>query len=257
MGKLGSRQYKHKPTGKMIKEIKQMAPGKKIGGQMVYPMSATRPYGIGSAFKSFGNALNKGARAATRPLNKQFKTGAFKKTNSQFSLAPGKATSNLNLASNSKKASNASSLASSNASLKTVPPIPSKPAHLQAGTRPSTVSAVDPPQSMFQKVKSSSGKMLNKVLVGATLADIFGGIDLPGGGGDKGKSAATDGIGYGPTSTTTNSHNSSSHIINNYYGGGKGKKPVLKFTPQGGGPATMDKLVPEKYVDQDGRILSK
>jgi hypothetical protein len=46
MGKIGSRPKKYKPTGKMIKEIKKMAPGKKIGGQMVRPMSASQPYGI-------------------------------------------------------------------------------------------------------------------------------------------------------------------------------------------------------------------
>jgi hypothetical protein len=52
MGKCGctGKKYKYKPTGKMIKQIHKMAPGKKIGGQMVHPMSATKPYGITSAF---------------------------------------------------------------------------------------------------------------------------------------------------------------------------------------------------------------
>lgn len=88
MGKIGSRKYKHKPTGKMIKEIKQMAPGKKIGGQMVYPMSATRPYGVGGLFKAIGKAISGGARAVTRPLNKALGTGAFKKPAPTLSLAP-------------------------------------------------------------------------------------------------------------------------------------------------------------------------
>jgi hypothetical protein len=62
----GGKKYKHKPTGKMIKDIKQMAPGKKIGGDMVYPMSATLPYGWASSLSSF-------AKKITNPLKKTAK----------------------------------------------------------------------------------------------------------------------------------------------------------------------------------------
>lgn len=75
MGKLGCRKYKHKPTGKMIKEIKQMAPGKRIGGQMVYPMSATRPYGLfSSAVKAIGTALTSGVKAVGKSVKSVAKT---------------------------------------------------------------------------------------------------------------------------------------------------------------------------------------
>lgn len=59
-----SKKYKYKPNGKMIKDIKKMTPGKKIGGDMVYPMAATLPFGkskgkgIGNTFSNAGKKLN-------------------------------------------------------------------------------------------------------------------------------------------------------------------------------------------------------
>jgi hypothetical protein len=64
----GGKKYKHKPTGKMIKDIKRMAPGKKFVGGMVYPMSATVPYGF------WGNAIKGLAKAGTTAANTVAKT---------------------------------------------------------------------------------------------------------------------------------------------------------------------------------------
>jgi hypothetical protein len=72
MGKCCSsgKKYKHKPTGKMIKDIKRMAPGKKIGGGMVYPMSATVPFGLGSTLASIAKSAVGAAKTVGQTLTK-------------------------------------------------------------------------------------------------------------------------------------------------------------------------------------------
>lgn len=96
MGKCGGcssgKKYKHKPTGKMIKDIKRMAPGKKIGGGMVYPMSATVPYGfLGSAIKGLAKAGTTAASTVAKTVkNTTSSLSKFAKTPSKNLEAPPK-----------------------------------------------------------------------------------------------------------------------------------------------------------------------
>jgi len=72
MGKFKTgKAYKHKPTGKMIKQIQKMAPGKKIGGDTVHPMSASLPYGL---FSSLTKLLSNTAKTATNTGKKVVNT---------------------------------------------------------------------------------------------------------------------------------------------------------------------------------------
>ncbi len=230
MGKIGSRKYKYKPVGKMIKEIKQMAPGKKIGGQMVYPMSVTRPFGLASTFFS---TIGKMGSAATRSVNKV--AGAAKSKPGAFKVKTGSSTA---------------------------PPPYSKLPLVQAPVT-KKFTAIEKAKYLYDK-----GTQLRSGLgVALSVASLGSSLKKKNDDDESRKSNATvdqsspkqnnDGIGYGRQPYTTNTK-----IINNYYGGGRGEKPYPTSTREGGGPYTRDMLMPQRSgteygkYNEGGRIYS-
>lgn len=250
MGKIGLRKYKHKPTGKMIKEIKQMAPGKKIGGQMVYPMAATRPFGV---FSAIGKAISSGVRATARPINKALGTGRYN-TTTKFArpTTPYAVPARNNVISN--------------------------PGILGSKSKPLQMSSMDdlakrsPSVTKFRPMPLNGMSRADKLKqIGAKAQDyaqkgllVYGVADALNGVRQASRSAPLppavkedekqfnqptgDGIGYGPQSNTTNTR-----IINNYYGGGRGQKSFPTSTRGGGGPYTRDMLMPQRSGSEYGK----